>query len=201
MNTIDLIVCLVLLVAVWCGFRRGVILQVCSLAGIVLGIWLAARYGAEVGALLHLEERFAAAGGFVTVLVVVILAVALLGRLLRKLFHFAGFGVPDVVLGIVVSVAKYLLVLSVLFSVFDTLNADYSLVGRRTIDRSKSYGPVLRISQWLLPHRLPARLRQAGTEVSLPELPRLEELVPGTDSAGSDAKQEPDAAAPVAKNS
>lgn len=196
MNTIDLIVCLVLLVAVWCGFRRGVILQVCSLAGIVLGIWLAARYGAEVGALLHLEERFAAAGGFVTVLVVVILAVALLGRLLRKLFHFAGFGVPDVVLGIVVSVAKYLLVLSVLFSVFDTLNADYSLVGRRTIDRSKSYGPVLRISQWLLP-----RLRQAGTEVSLPELPRLEELVPETDSAGSDAKQEPDAAAPVAKNS
>ena len=138
----------------------------------------------------------AAAGGFVTVLVVVILAVALLGRLLRKLFHFAGFGVPDVVLGIVVSVAKYLLVLSVLFSVFDTLNADYSLVGRRTIDRSKSYGPVLRISQWLLP-----RLRQAGTEVSLPELPRLEELVPGTDSAGSDAKQEPDAAVPVAKNS
>ena len=99
-------------------------------------------------------------------------------------------------LGIVVSVAKYLLVLSVLFSVFDTLNADYSLVGRRTIDRSKSYGPVLRISQWLLP-----RLRQAGTEVSLPELPRLEELVPGTDSAGSDAKQEPDAAVPVAKNS
>ena len=148
------------------------------------------------GPLLHLEERFAAAGGFVTVLVVVILAVALLGRLLRKLFHFAGFGVPDVVLGIVVSVAKYLLVLSVLFSVFDTLNADYSLVGRRTIDRSKSYGPVLRISQWLLP-----RLRQAGTEVSLPELPRLEELVPGTDSAGSDAKQEPDAAVPVAKNS
>ena len=151
MNTIDLIVCLVLLVAVWCGFRRGVILQVCSLAGIVLGIWLAARYGAEVGALLHLEERFAAAGGFVTVLVVVILAVALLGRLLRKLFHFAGFGVPDVVLGIVVSVAKYLLVLSVLFSAFDALNEDYCLVGPRTIERSKSYKPVRWLSESIFP--------------------------------------------------
>ena len=196
MNTIDLIVCLVLLVAVWCGFRRGVILQVCSLAGIGVGVWLAGRQRAGGRGVVAPPGALGAAGGFVTVLVVVILAVALLGRLLRKLFHFAGFGVPDVVLGIVVSVAKYLLVLSVLFSVFDTLNADYSLVGRRTIDRSKSYGPVLRISQWLLP-----RLRQAGTEVSLPELPRLEELVPGTDSAGSDAKQEPDAAAPVAKNS
>ncbi len=184
MNTIDLIVCLVLVVAVWCGFRRGLILQVCSLAGIVLGIWLAARYGAEVGALLLLEERFAAAGGFITVLVVVILAVALLGRLLRKLFHFAGFGVPDVALGIVVSVAKYLLVVSVLFSAFDTLNADYSLVDRRTIARSKSYGPVLRISQWMLP-----RLKQAGTEVTMPELPRLEELVPDKERGTGAAKE------------
>ena len=170
MNTIDLIVCLVLLVAVWCGFRRGVILQVCSLAGIVLGIWLAARYGAEVGALLHLEERFAAAGGFVTVLVVVILAVALLGRLLRKLFHFAGFGVPDVVLGIVVSVAKYLLVLSVLVAAFDRLNADYTLADRQTIGQSRSYGPLLRLSEMLPPlleevsDRLPRTDAAAATE-------------------------------------
>ena len=152
MNTIDLIVCLVLLVAVWCGFRRGVILQVCSLAGIVLGIWLAARYGAEVGALLHLEERFAAAGGFVTVLVVVILAVALLGRLLRKLFHFAGFGVPDVVLGIVVSVAKYLLVLSVLFAWFAALNAELEWIGRETTENSHWFRPVAGIAEHMTPY-------------------------------------------------
>ena len=196
MNTLDLIVCLVLALAVWNGWRQGFVVQICSLAGIVAGIWIAARFGAQVGGWLRLDDEVAAAGGFVTVLVAVILVVAIAGRVVRKVFHFAGLGVADTLLGIAVSVLKYLLVLSVLFSVFDTLNADYSLVGRRTIDRSKSYGPVLRISQWLLP-----RLRQAGTEVSLPELPRLEELVPGTDSAGSDAKQEPDAAAPVAKNS
>ena len=41
MNAVDLIVCLVLALAVWNGWRQGFILQVCSLAGIVAGIWLA----------------------------------------------------------------------------------------------------------------------------------------------------------------
>lgn len=43
-------------------------MQVCSLAGIIAGIWVASRYGAEVGAWLKLDETISAAGGFVVVL-------------------------------------------------------------------------------------------------------------------------------------
>ena len=124
MNTIDLIVCLILALAVWNGWRQGFVMQICSLAGIVAGIWLASRYG-------------------------VLVAVA--GRLVRKLFHFAGFGIPDIVLGIAVSVLKYMLVLSVLFSAFDSLNEDYTLVGPQTIEKSKSYKPVMRLSEAVFP--------------------------------------------------
>ncbi|WP_418992811.1 CvpA family protein [Alistipes sp.] len=151
MNSIDLLTSIVLLLAVWNGWRQGFIVQVFSLAGIVAGIWLAARYGAAVGEWLGLDEAVSAAGGFVVVLLLVILAVAVAARLVRKLFHFAGFGLPDIVLGIAVSVLKYLLVLSVLFSAFDSLNADYSLVGPGTIERSRTYGPVLRLSEHVLP--------------------------------------------------
>lgn len=122
MNAVDLIVCLVLVLAVWNGWRQGFILQVCSLAGIVAGIWLAARFGTQVGEWLQLDPDIASAGGFVTVLIAVILVVAIAGRLVRRLFHFAGFGIADTLLGIAVSVLKYLLVLSALFSAFDTLN-------------------------------------------------------------------------------
>lgn len=151
MNTIDLLVCLVLVLAVWNGWRQGFIVQIFSLAGIVAGIWLAARFGAEVGALLRLDEEVAAAGGFVTVLIVVVLVVAIAARLVRRLFHFAGFGVADILLGIAVSVVKYLLVMSVLFSAFSRLNADYTLVKRQTLDESRSYRPILRLSENLFP--------------------------------------------------
>jgi len=55
LNAVDLIVCLVLVLAVWNGWRQGFILQVCSLAGIVAGIWLAAQFGTQVGEWLRLD--------------------------------------------------------------------------------------------------------------------------------------------------
>lgn len=151
MNTIDLIVCLVLALALWNGWRQGFIVQICSLVGIILGIWLAVHIGEEVGRLMHLDEGVAAAGGFVTVLVAVVLVVAVAARLIRRLFHFVGFGILDIVLGIVVSMLKYLLVLSLLFSAFDRLNANYDLVKRSTLEESWSYEPIRRFSEELFP--------------------------------------------------
>lgn len=151
MNAVDLIVCLILALALWNGWRQGFIVQICSLGGIVVGIWLASRFGTEVGGWLRLDEEVAAAGGFVTVLIAAILVVAIAGRLIRRLFHFAGLGLADSLLGAVVSVAKYLLILSVLFSAFDRLNVDYSLVGPRMIEHSRSYRPIMRLSESLFP--------------------------------------------------
>lgn len=151
MNTIDLIVCIILVLAVWNGWRQGFVVQICSLAGLLAGIWIASRYGTEVGAWLELDPAISAAAGFVVTLLAVILVAALAGRIVRKLFHFAGFGIPDIALGIAVSVLKYLLLLGVLFSAFDALNEDYTLAGPQTIETSKSYKPVMRLSDAVFP--------------------------------------------------
>ena len=151
MNTIDLIVCLIVVLAVWNGWRQGFVVQVCSLAGIVAGIWLAANYGVYIGTWLKLDESVSAAGGFVVVLLAVVLLVAIAARLVRKLCHFAGFGIPDIVLGVAVSVLKYMLILSVLFSAFDSLNEGYTLIGPQTIEKSRSYKPVMRLSESIFP--------------------------------------------------
>lgn len=151
MNAIDLVVCLLLLLAFWHGWKQGFIVQVCSLAGILAGIWLASRYGAVVGGWLRLDEQFAAAGGFIALFVVVLIVVAILARLLRRLFRFAGLGAADVLLGVVVSLAKCLLALGVLFAAFDRLNGQYDLVEERTLEQSISYQPVMHLSESLLP--------------------------------------------------
>ncbi|MCM1151139.1 MAG: CvpA family protein [Alistipes sp.] len=151
MNIIDLIVCLVLFVAVWNGWRKGFVVQMGALAALIAGLWLAWRYGPAAGEWLRLDASVRAPGGFVVVLLVVVVAVAVAGRMLRKLFRFAGFGWLDTMLGIAVAAFKYLLLLSALFVAFDRLNADYSLVGRRTIDSSACYRPVMRLSEWVFP--------------------------------------------------
>ena len=147
MSVIDLIVGLLMLWAVFNGWRQGLILQLCSLAGIVLGAWLGIRFGTEAGALLHLDEE-----------------VAIVGRLLRKVFHFAGFGIPDHLLGVAVSAAKTLLVLGLLFSAFESLNKDHTLAEEKTLDRSVCYRPMIRLADSLFP-----LLEWAKEQVSIDE--------------------------------
>ena len=151
MNIFDLIVCLVLLLALFNGWRKGLILQLCSLVAVVAAIWLASRYGAEVGALLRLDAAYAEAGGFVVVLLVGILLVALAGRVVRKLFRFAGLGLFDILCGVLLAAAKYLLLLSLLFAAFERINVDYRLVSKEKITSSKTYQPVRNLSRQILP--------------------------------------------------
>ena len=63
MSVIDLIVGLLMLWAVFNGWRQGLILQLCSLAGIVLGGWLGIRPGAPGGGQLPLGGEVGGAAG------------------------------------------------------------------------------------------------------------------------------------------
>ncbi len=151
MNVIDIIVCVILLLAVWNGWRQGFVLQIGALAGIVAGIWVAMRFGAEVGTWLHFDKSLAAPGGFVVVLIAVMVVLVIVARLLRRFFKFAGFGMFDSLLGVCVSIFKYLLLLGVLFSALDSLNRDDTLISKQKIDQSRSYRPIERLSDTVLP--------------------------------------------------
>lgn len=151
MNVIDLLVCVVVLAAVWNGWRRGAILQLCSLAAIVIAVWLAARFGGPAAQLLRIDSAYASVAGFAAVFIVALLVISVVARIVRRIFHFAGFGLLDELLGIVVAVVKYLLVLSVLFTAVDRLNADHALLPLRITATSRTWRPVRNFARNLLP--------------------------------------------------
>ena len=80
-----------------------------------------------------------------------LLAAALLGRLCRKIFHFAGLGTLDILLGILISLVKWLLLLSALYSAFAALNRMTNLMEEGSLERSRSFTPICRISDRVLP--------------------------------------------------
>ncbi len=152
MNWIDILTLVFMAWAVFNGWRRGVILQVCTLAGIAAGLWLAIHYGEQVGLLLGITKSYALVCGFAIVLVAVMIGVSLLSRMLRSLFSFAGLGILDVIAGIVVACIKYLLLLCALFSVFDILNANLEIISQRTLDSSLFYNRILGIGDKIMPY-------------------------------------------------
>lgn len=152
MNIFDLIVYVALAWAIFNGWRRGLLLQVFSLVGIVAALYLGVLYGAEVGAMLGMEGTTAQIGGFIAIFVASLIVIAIVARLLRGVFKLAGLGIADTLLGIALSVLKVGLVVSVLFSGFAALNKDYKLASKEKIAASRWFEPVAGITDKLTPY-------------------------------------------------
>ena len=139
MNIFDIIAIIILVLAVFAGYRKGFISQLFSFAGVVGGILLAIAFGADVGAFLGLDAAYSSVVGFA----ITFLATA---RLLARLFSALGLGSIDTLLGILLSVLKYALVLSVVFVSLERLNKKAGLIDSRHFAASKSFRPISAIS-------------------------------------------------------
>lgn len=143
---------LLLLYAIWEGAREGLIRQVLGLAALILGIYFAWKMGGSVGAMFGLEGTPAVIAGFVTVLVVVIVAVALIARLTRGLFKLVGLGIFDNLLGIIFSVFKMLLVTGIILMVVEVFDTKGKLIDSRIKARSPMYRAATAVTGAVFPY-------------------------------------------------
>ena len=142
MGIFDIVVSILALIALVNGWRKGLTVQACSIIAIIGGIWLASTFGADVGNLFGVEPRFEKAAGFLTIFLVVLIVLAILSRMVKKLFSFVGLGVLDSLFGALISVAKVALVLGILCSAFDSLNAGGRFIEKKRLDKTIFFRPL-----------------------------------------------------------
>lgn len=147
MNLFDIVICVIALIAVVNGWRRGFVIQLCGIAAIGVGIWLAAKLGDSVGAWLHVDGRYAFAAGFLVVFAAVLIVVAILGRLVKSLFDFVGLGIFDSIFGMLLSLFKAALVVGILCTAFDSLNGNGRFIKQARLDHSLFYRPLCNVTQ------------------------------------------------------
>ena len=150
MNVFDIILCLALAWAVFNGWRRGFLLQMLSLVAVVAAFYLSVKYGAALGRAVGMDEG-AAVAGFLIIFVAALVGISVVGHLMRAVFRFAGLGVIDTLFGVIFSIAKILLVVSVLFAGFDALNRNFDLASQQTVEESRWFRPVAGLSDKLTP--------------------------------------------------
>ncbi len=147
MNLFDIVICVIALIAVVNGWRRGFVIQLCGIAAIGVGIWLAAKLGDSVGAWLHVDGRYAFAAGFLVVFAAVLIVVAILGRLVKSLFDFVGLGIFDSIFGMLLSLFKAALVVGILCTAFNSLNGNGRFIKPARLDHSLFYRPLCNATQ------------------------------------------------------
>jgi len=102
MNWLDIVIIVVLVLSVLGGLKNGLIKSALGFAGLLLGIFLAGRYYAQVGGWLPIEDA-AVAGiiGYVVIFIAVVVAASLVGLLLRRIIAMVMLGWADRLLGAV----------------------------------------------------------------------------------------------------
>jgi membrane protein required for colicin V production len=102
MNLADLLIVIVLVVSVISAFVKGFFVEVFSLAGVILGLFVAAaNYGGFAVWILRVIHSREAANliAFLLIVLAVMVVASIAGRLLRGLFRTVGLGIVDRLLG------------------------------------------------------------------------------------------------------
>lgn len=181
MNILDIILAIVLTFGAIQGFRKGIISQLCGVVGVVLGAWLAFKFGAKVGEWIGVELNNIVA--YVIVFVVAILLAGLAGRIAESLLKVTGLGIINRLGGVVVSVVLSSLLLSLALGFFEQCNNLLHIVSPQYIEESVLSAYVEKVSDFVFPYLESAKeavvegVREASSAAAeLPTMPTSQNL-------------------------
>lgn len=121
MNHFDIVILIVLLLFAIKGLLRGLVNEVSSLTGLILGGWLAYRYyptlSIPIKKILHLPEHIAAFLAFMLLLVLAGLIAHILGNIITTALRAVMLGSLNRLGGVVIGVVEGALLLSMLFCI------------------------------------------------------------------------------------
>lgn len=151
-SIIDLIVLAAFIYAGYLGFKNGLILSLALLIGLALGVWGAKRFSDYAADwLLKNFEINIPTLSFALTFVVILLLVYLLGKLLEKTVSMLLLGWANKIGGILFSLGKAILILSICVYLFEQINIDYKFVSKADLDHSVSYPILQKIESLLMP--------------------------------------------------
>lgn len=155
MTFFDLIITLLVLMAAIRGWRNGLFVEIASLVSFIIGIYIAVKFSGFVanalGDSVSSSVKTTKVVAFIVVLVVVVIGIHLLAKVFSGIASFVFLGWLNKLGGVVLAVIKTLLLLGVVFGLFQKVNPNGLLVSKETQEKSFYFKPVLELSEVLLP--------------------------------------------------
>ncbi|QQR87919.1 MAG: CvpA family protein [Flavobacteriales bacterium] len=120
MNWLDISLLVLLGMAAFKGYQRGLLIELASLVGLVLGIWAGLRFNRAVADWLGFEEHQEALG-FIVILLAVLALLHLAARVCTKAMDLTGLGLPNKAAGALSGLLRALFVLSAMINVLSAV--------------------------------------------------------------------------------
>lgn len=157
MNYLDIIVLLPLLWGVYKGFNRGLVVEVASLAALVLGVWCAIRFSAFTAEFLintlhfDISENYLSPISFAVTFIAVALCIVVVSRMIDKLLSAIALGGINKLLGAFFGGAKLFLIMAILLFFINSIDKKVGFIDEEKKNESLFYKPLIGLIENSLP--------------------------------------------------
>lgn len=156
MNWLDIVLGIPLLWLLYKGFKNGFVIELASLAALILGIFVALHFSFYAENYLResfeIGERYLYIVSFAITFLVVAIVVVLAGKIIDKLINIVALGLLNRLLGGIFGLLKAAIVLSVILYFFNGIDSNSSIIKPEIKENSRLYEPIRSIVPMILPH-------------------------------------------------
>lgn len=154
MNYFDIIVGALLAFALYKGFKNGLIIELASLAALVLGLLGAIKFSDITASYLseHIDSEYIGLIAFIITFILIVIGVHLVAKVVDKLVSAIALGPVNRILGSAFSFLKYAFIISVLLAVFNGLEKNFKLIPEEQKAESHLYEPLSSIAPFVFPY-------------------------------------------------
>jgi len=176
MNYIDIIILISLLIALWRGFSKGLVLGLFGVLSIFAAIYASLQFSDVLCNYLRenqwSESEYLPLVSFCTIFLAALLVVYLIGKLVHEAVDITVLSFPNKLDGALLGAAKSMLFLALFSVLIDGVNSSRELIPEETLSSSLLFDPLCRAGKWILPFASDSELvRKAGErlpEINLP---------------------------------
>ncbi|GHV69571.1 hypothetical protein FACS1894199_18460 [Bacteroidia bacterium] len=145
MKGLDIIILILLLYGAYKGFKKGLVVEIATLVGMILGVYIALKFSGLTAQLLegYLDFKYTGQLAFTLTFVAVVFGVYFLGRLVTTMVNMLALGLLNRILGLVFGAGKICIVICVLLLIINMFDTHFGFFSEETKNSSFFYQPFL----------------------------------------------------------
>ncbi len=155
MNFLDIILGIPLIWGAYQGYRKGFIIELASLAALILGIYAAINFSYVIGDWLNnninWDEKYINIIAFILTFVIVVILVYWIGKIIQKFIDILMLGFLNRIAGLFFGIIKAGFLLSVLLFIINIFDDDQKLLTPKAKRNSALYGPIASFAPYIIP--------------------------------------------------
>ncbi|PDH46660.1 MAG: hypothetical protein CND26_04300 [Bacteroidetes bacterium MED-G13] len=154
MNLIDSICLIILIYGSYKGFKNGIVGELLSFLGILLGIYLSKTYYPIVDE--YLATIFDSTNQLVSLISVIlifsvtIILTKILSKVITKALNVMALGLLNKLIGSIFGLLKYLLILCIITFIFSQANDVFVFIETNKIEETQIFSKIQKINDYIL---------------------------------------------------